>query len=144
MPFVKRAEAEESLEQTAQHVQYFTGHIGYKLEQWKQYFQQMHIQGRRAVIWGSGSKCVGFMTTLGIKNEIEYIDSRVRYKDYLQRGGMSWKPEDVDTSDFGKSALGCVCPGCQSFGPFKKNGFTYLKYGRKQKFKCLTCGREFS
>ena len=28
---------------------------------------------KRAIVWGSGSKCVGFMTTLGVKDEIQYI-----------------------------------------------------------------------
>ena len=35
--------------------------------------QQIHADRRRAVIWGSGSKCVSFLTTLGIKDEIEYV-----------------------------------------------------------------------
>jgi hypothetical protein len=33
----------------------------------------MANQNKRAVIWGSGSKCTGFMTTLSIENEIEYV-----------------------------------------------------------------------
>ena len=28
---------------------------------------------KKAIVWGSGSKCVGFMTTLGVKDEIQYI-----------------------------------------------------------------------
>ena len=28
---------------------------------------------KRAIVWGSGSKCVAFMTTLEIKDEIQYI-----------------------------------------------------------------------
>ena len=28
---------------------------------------------KRAIVWGSGSKCIGFMTTLNIEEEIEYI-----------------------------------------------------------------------
>jgi hypothetical protein len=30
-------------------------------------------EGRRAVIWGSGSKGVAYLTTLGITDEIEYV-----------------------------------------------------------------------
>jgi hypothetical protein len=34
---------------------------------------RMHDQGRKPVVWGSGSKCVAFMTTVGLEGEIEYI-----------------------------------------------------------------------
>lgn len=35
--------------------------------------QQIHADGERAVIWGSGSKCVSFLTTLAVKDEVEYV-----------------------------------------------------------------------
>ena len=64
---------EESVEETAKHVKYFSAHCREKLGQWKNRLQQIHAEKRRAVVWGSSSKCVAFMTTLGVKNEIEYV-----------------------------------------------------------------------
>lgn len=64
---------EESLEQMAQDVKHFATHIGNKLEQWKQHLQQLHTQEKRTVVWGSGSKCVAFLTTLNTKDKIQYV-----------------------------------------------------------------------
>jgi SAM-dependent methyltransferase len=70
VPSVKVHMLEESIEQMTMNVQYFSSQISSKLAQWKQRLQQMHIQGKRTAIWGSGSKCVSFLTTLGMKDEI--------------------------------------------------------------------------
>jgi 2-polyprenyl-3-methyl-5-hydroxy-6-metoxy-1,4-benzoquinol methylase len=43
-----------------------------KLEQWRERLRVMSDQCSRAVIWGSGSKGVSFLTTLGIRDEIQY------------------------------------------------------------------------
>jgi len=72
-PSEKVHEAEESVEETAEYVKYFSAHCRDKLGQWKNRLQQIHAEKKRAVIWGSGSKCVAFMTTLGVKDEIEYV-----------------------------------------------------------------------
>ena len=64
---------EESLSQVAQDVSYFAAQIGKKLENWKQHLEQMHRQGKRVVVWGSGSKCVAFLTTLNTADHIEYV-----------------------------------------------------------------------
>lgn len=64
---------EESVEETAKHVKYFSAHCSEKLDHWKNRLQQIHADGRRAVVWGSISKCVSFMTTLGVKDEIGYV-----------------------------------------------------------------------
>ena len=64
---------EESPEQVAQDVKNFTAHISNKLEQWKQHLEQMHDQGKRIVVWGSGSKCVAFLTTLNTIDKIHYV-----------------------------------------------------------------------
>lgn len=76
-PVSKSSEAihtlEETPEQLAEDVRYFSTHIGDKLAQWKQHLEQVQAQKKRAVIWGSGSKCVSFLTTLGTEDQIEYI-----------------------------------------------------------------------
>ncbi len=64
---------EDSLEQIEQDVKHFATHIGNKLEQWKQHLQQIQTAGKRAVVWGSGSKCVAFLTTLGTQDTIQYV-----------------------------------------------------------------------
>lgn len=64
---------EESLEQATQDVEQFTISIAAKLTHWKQHLQHMQEQGKRVVIWGSGSKCVAFLTTLNTKDQVQYV-----------------------------------------------------------------------
>ena len=64
---------EESHTQLAQNVKHFTNQIGNKLAHWKQHLEQMHNQGKRVVVWGSGSKCVAFLTTLNTIDKIHYV-----------------------------------------------------------------------
>ena len=66
-------ELEESVEETAKNVENFSAHCQNKLGQWKNQLRRIQADKKRAVVWGSGSKCVAFMTTLGVKDEIEYI-----------------------------------------------------------------------
>ena len=53
--------------------QRFSSGIGRKLDLWRQEITRMAEEGMRPVIWGSGSKCVSFMTTLGIGEEIAAV-----------------------------------------------------------------------
>jgi SAM-dependent methyltransferase len=64
---------EEDVNQAKQYVEHFTNQIQAKLDYWKDHLQQMQAQGKRVVVWGSGSKCVAFLTTLGTKDQIDYI-----------------------------------------------------------------------
>jgi SAM-dependent methyltransferase len=66
-------ETEESAEETAKYVKHFSEHCQNKLDQWKNRLQQIHAEKKRVVVWGSGSKCVSFLTTLDVKDEIEYV-----------------------------------------------------------------------
>ena len=66
-------ELEESVRETANHVTYFSRHCSNKLHQWRNSLQQIHAEKKRAVVWGSGSKCVSFLTTLNVKDEIDYV-----------------------------------------------------------------------
>jgi len=66
-------ELEESVEEMAKDVKYFAAHCREKLDRWKNYLQQIYAEGKRTVVWGSGSKCVSFMTTLSVKDAIEYV-----------------------------------------------------------------------
>jgi SAM-dependent methyltransferase len=69
----KMHELEESVKETANHVKYFSTQCSDKLQQWKNGLQEIHAEKKRAVVWGSGSKCVSFLTTLKIQDEIEYV-----------------------------------------------------------------------
>ena len=64
---------EESVKELAQSVMSFKLKSHEKVSNWKNIINKIRIEDKKAVIWGSGSKCVAFMTTLGITDEIEYI-----------------------------------------------------------------------
>ncbi len=64
---------EESLEALTEDVNYFTTHISHKLQRWKQNLEQWHKEGQKVVVWGSGSKCVAFLTTLDTIDYIQYV-----------------------------------------------------------------------
>ena len=34
---------------------------------------ELYVDGQRVVVWGSGSKCVSFMSTLGVRDEIGHV-----------------------------------------------------------------------
>ena len=64
---------EESVEETAKDVESFALHSKEKLSFWKNQLLDIKDKKKKAIVWGSGSKCVGFMTTLGVKDEVQYI-----------------------------------------------------------------------
>ncbi len=64
---------EDSVEEIANDVRHFVANINQKLEHWKQHLEQMQAQGKRVVVWGSGSKCVAFLTTLDTIDKIQYV-----------------------------------------------------------------------
>jgi SAM-dependent methyltransferase len=72
-PSEKTHESEEAVEAIGKLIKYFSSNCNRKLHEWKSRLQKSYQNGKRIVIWGSGSKCVSFMSTLGIKNEIEYV-----------------------------------------------------------------------
>ena len=72
-PSHKVHKLEESIQETAKYVEYFSEHCGEKLNQWKNHLHKIHNEKKRAVIWGSGSKCVAFMSTLGVKDEVGHV-----------------------------------------------------------------------
>ena len=53
-------------------VKYFTEHVDARLAYWRKTLQDAHAQGKRTVLWGSGSKGVAFLTTLGLQDEVGY------------------------------------------------------------------------
>jgi SAM-dependent methyltransferase len=64
---------EETQEQVKADVKHFAAQIQGKLNYWKNHLQQAQDEGKRVVVWGSGSKCVAFLTTLKTENQVQYI-----------------------------------------------------------------------
>jgi SAM-dependent methyltransferase len=60
-------------EDVLREVRTFERSIGEKLHSWRDYFDEAGRLGKRIAIWGSGSKCVAFLTTLGIDEEVTYV-----------------------------------------------------------------------
>jgi len=73
-------EQEDDLEDLARDVAYFSENYAHRLDTWRRDLQKIRQDGRRAVIWGSGSKGVAFLTTLNIEDEIEYAVDINPYK----------------------------------------------------------------
>ena len=69
----KTFEGEESIDQTAKMVSLFSERYEQKLKYWKNELNRIKTEKKRAIVWGSGSKCVAFMTTLQVQDEIQYI-----------------------------------------------------------------------
>jgi len=49
-------------------------------DQWRDLVLYHHNAGRRVVLWGGGSKCVSFITTLGLNDEIDFVVDINPYK----------------------------------------------------------------
>lgn len=64
---------EETVAEVARDVRYFAANIQDKLQYWKDYLTQQKAANKKVVVWGSGSKCVAFLTTLDTINKIEYV-----------------------------------------------------------------------
>src|SRR5215469_8895841 len=64
---------EESVEELSREVDRFQSNYEQVVRRWKQKVQSIREQGRRGVIWGSSSKCVAFLNTIGVTDEIEFV-----------------------------------------------------------------------
>lgn len=68
----KELEAERDLDTLSSLVAEFSEKLPKQLQAWRDKIAGFARDGRRPVIWGAGSKGVSFLTTLGIRDEIEY------------------------------------------------------------------------
>jgi SAM-dependent methyltransferase len=64
---------EESVEDLSKAVAKFQENYTGTVQRWKQKIESVRQNGERCVIWGSSSKCVAFLNTIGIQDEIEFI-----------------------------------------------------------------------
>jgi SAM-dependent methyltransferase len=73
-------EQEDDLKDLARAVADFSQNYPHKLDAWRRDLRRIGQNGRRAVIWGAGSKGVAFLTTLDVQDEIEYAVDVNPYK----------------------------------------------------------------
>jgi len=66
-------ELEDDMDVLNQAVNEFGQVCSHKIDYWLRTIRGFVREGRRFVLWGSGSKAVAFLTTLGLTDEIEYI-----------------------------------------------------------------------
>jgi SAM-dependent methyltransferase len=65
--------AEDDLEAVADEVVRFPARFANAKERWLARINGMRAEGKRLVVWGGGSKAVSFLTTLDLKDQIEYV-----------------------------------------------------------------------
>jgi SAM-dependent methyltransferase len=80
---------ENDLEELSEAVTQFQENHENNVRSWKRKIETIRDKGLRAAIWGSGSKCVAFLSTLGIKDEIEFVVdiNPYRHGKYLPSSG---------------------------------------------------------
>jgi SAM-dependent methyltransferase len=64
---------EETVEELSKAVTQFQNNYEKTVRHWKRKIESIRENGQRGVIWGSSSKCVAFLNTIGIEDEIEFI-----------------------------------------------------------------------
>jgi SAM-dependent methyltransferase len=64
---------EESVAELSKAVDDFQRNYDTIMSRWKTKIRSIRENGQRGVIWGSSSKCVAFLNTIGIKDEVEYV-----------------------------------------------------------------------
>ncbi|SNT41241.1 Methyltransferase domain-containing protein [Tropicimonas sediminicola] len=72
--------AEESLETLAALATAFPARVAEVMGHWHDFVTSRHRDGRRLAIWGGGSKCVSFLTSLGLADEIAQVIDINPYK----------------------------------------------------------------
>lgn len=69
----KRFAVEDDLARTARDVAAYRSGIQQRFRTLRADLERIKSRGQRAVVWGSGSKAVSYIGTLGITDEIEYV-----------------------------------------------------------------------
>jgi len=89
---------EESLEALNELVESFAVRSKKKIEAWENDLQACFDQGKKVVLWGSGSKGVSFLTT--VKNASDNIEYVVDINPYRQGYYMSGTGQKIVSPDF--------------------------------------------
>lgn len=81
-------------------VTYFAENNSQLISLWKKKLAEMRSSGYRVALWGSGSKGVAFLTTLVVKDEIEYV---VDINPYRQGTYMAGTGHEIVSPSFLKA-----------------------------------------
>jgi len=63
----------DDVRETASQVARFEEVVSAELAKWRAYFEDAAARGEQVVLWGSGSKAVAFLTTLGLGDEVACV-----------------------------------------------------------------------
>jgi hypothetical protein len=87
---------EESVEDLLEDVNNFSAACSEKLDRWRRRLHEIHDAEKQVAVWGSGSKCVSFFTTLGVKDEIGCVVdiNPFRHGKYLPGVGKKIMPPE--------------------------------------------------
>jgi hypothetical protein len=88
---------ENDLDELRKDVAYFTQTLEKTLDRWKRRMAEVRQAGRKAVIWGGGSKGVAFLTKLDIHEEIRYA---VDINPYKKGTFMAGTGQEIVMPDF--------------------------------------------
>ena len=69
---VRSDEGDDDVVALQRDVAHFAQNYMRRLETWRCRLQDMRRRGQRVVIWGAGSKAVAFLTTLDVREDVEY------------------------------------------------------------------------
>ena len=72
-PPTEKFRIEESIDEQRRRVNIFKRKISEQLNKWRNIMQGMKRQGSKTVIWGGGSKAVGFLTNFSDFDIVEYV-----------------------------------------------------------------------
>lgn len=88
--------AEETPQELARIIDAFVVEVARRRRRWTSWLRHEKAQGRRTVLWGGGSKGVAFLTTLGIRDEIDFaIDINPRRRGTFMAG----TGQEIDTPE---------------------------------------------
>ena len=93
-PGARYSERLDQPEDVLRAVEEFERNIDEKLNAWRGYFDEAGRLGKRIAIWGSGSKCVAYLTTMGVDDEVAYVTdiNPHRYGTFLTGTGKEIVP----------------------------------------------------
>jgi hypothetical protein len=62
-----------ALEESNNIVRRFAKAVPERVAYWRNLVDERHAQGKRVILWGSGSKAVSFLTTLGLRDQVDRV-----------------------------------------------------------------------
>ena len=89
--------SKDDLAELTREVASFQTAVAERIAGWRKEFEDIKVNGRRVVLWGSGSKAVSFLSTIGIAGAIEYV---VDINPYRQGTYMAGNGQEVISPEF--------------------------------------------